>query len=92
MSRKLPLSAVHAPNRSTLEDSLNLANAMLSVAAQERQVMRTALQGCIAALEDLQEAHGRDPVFQPHGAGTKALKHARQLLRPREADFPTTAA
>lgn len=94
---KLPVkpyrpSAVHAPDRSTLEDSLNLANAMLSVAAQERSVLRESLKGCIAALEDLQEGHPQDPLFETHGAGSKALKHARQLLRPRAADHPAKIA
>jgi hypothetical protein len=65
---------------------LELANAMLAKAASERQVLRAALSGCIAALEDLQEAYPRHPLFEEHGDGAKALKHARQLLRPRGVD------
>ena len=69
-----------------LNEQLGRANQVLAIAANERLVLRTALSGCIAALEDLQSGHPQDPLFTEHGDASKALKHARQLLRPGGAD------
>ncbi len=73
-----------------LNAELLRANQILAVAANERLVLRTALQACIAALEDLQSGHPQDPLFEEHGDASKALKHARQLLRPGGADRAMT--
>lgn len=75
-----------APAEESLLLELQRADQMLSIAANERSVLRTALSGCVAALEDLQSGHGQDPLFREHGDASKALKHARQLLRPGGAD------
>ena len=83
---KLPVGPRRPGSSNSLIDQLSRANAMLGIAANERLVLRTALGACVAVLEDLQEAHGADPLFEPHGHGAKALKHARQLLRPGGAD------
>ena len=84
--QKLPVHPVPPPLSNSLLDQLARANAMLSLAANERRVLRTALSGCIAALEDLQSGHPQDPLFAEHADASKALKHARQLLRPGGAD------
>lgn len=83
---KLPVAPKRIGSTMSLPDQLERANAMLSLAANERLVLRTALAGCVAVLEDLCEGHGQDPLFAEHGDASKALKHARQLLSPGGAD------
>lgn len=67
----------------------NRTDAILAIAAQERQVLRTALQGCISVMEHAKRSPANNHLFGQHDTGTKALNHARQLLKPRWADKTT---
>lgn len=65
-------------------DAMTPDQKMLQVAAAEYTLHRAALKDCVEALEYWRECSPRIPYWNARtGGGTKILKQAKKVLKPR---------